>query len=322
MILGNGGSTAFWDIAAFGLVASAPSTSRSASSRASSAMSRRRRPFLGEPDDHQGRPRHARDPARRGGHRRLRLAAQRDLDRRHGPGPACRGRRRRRARPRRRDLRCRRPPRRHQPDRRLLLRPAEVLRLRRRALARALLPRRARSRRGDRRDRPLGARLLQPAHRHRQLAARTRRTTPLQSPLWPCWTTQLQWLNGNGGLDWATARTKDSSSRLYDWAEKTSYATPYVADPAARSQVVGTIDFDDAIDAAAVAKVAARQRHRRRRALPQARPQPAARRDVPGRGARRRQHADQGRGVRRLPARLSSTPSGRMPLSPSRSRLA
>jgi len=66
---------------------------------------------------------------------------------------------------------------------------------------------------------------------------------------------QLQWLGGNGGLDWATARTKDSSSRLYEWAEQTSYTTPYVADPAARSQVVGTIDFDDAIDAAAVAKV-------------------------------------------------------------------
>ena len=66
---------------------------------------------------------------------------------------------------------------------------------------------------------------------------------------------QLQWLGGNGGLDWATARTKDSSSRLYEWAQKTSYTTPYVTDPAARSQVVGTIDFDDAIDAAAVAKV-------------------------------------------------------------------
>ena len=66
---------------------------------------------------------------------------------------------------------------------------------------------------------------------------------------------QVQWLNGNGGLDWATARTKDSSSRLYEWAETTSYTTPYVTDPAARSQVVGTIDFDDAVDAAAVAKV-------------------------------------------------------------------
>lgn len=66
---------------------------------------------------------------------------------------------------------------------------------------------------------------------------------------------QLQWMNGQGGLDWATSRTKDSSSRLYAWAEQTAYTTPYVTDPAARSQVVGTIDFDDSIDAAAVAKV-------------------------------------------------------------------
>jgi phosphoserine aminotransferase len=66
---------------------------------------------------------------------------------------------------------------------------------------------------------------------------------------------QLQWMNGQGGLDWATARTRDSSSRLYTWAEQTAYTTPYVVDPAARSQVVGTIDFDDAVDAAAVAKV-------------------------------------------------------------------
>jgi phosphoserine aminotransferase len=65
---------------------------------------------------------------------------------------------------------------------------------------------------------------------------------------------QLEWLNGNGGLDWATARTKDSSGRIYEWAEKSSYATPFVADAAARSQVVATIDFDDAVDAAAVAK--------------------------------------------------------------------
>lgn len=66
---------------------------------------------------------------------------------------------------------------------------------------------------------------------------------------------QVEWLNGNGGLGWATARTADSSSRLYSWAERTSYTTPFVADPAARSQVVGTIDFDDSVDAAAVAKV-------------------------------------------------------------------
>lgn len=66
---------------------------------------------------------------------------------------------------------------------------------------------------------------------------------------------QLDWLNGNGGLDWAVARTADSSQRLYSWAEASSYATPFVTDPALRSQVVGTIDFSDDVDAAAVAKV-------------------------------------------------------------------
>ncbi|NMI00891.1 phosphoserine transaminase [Pseudonocardia acidicola] len=66
---------------------------------------------------------------------------------------------------------------------------------------------------------------------------------------------QIDWLNGLGGLDAAVARTADSSSRLYSWAERASFATPFVADPAHRSQVVGTIDFDDAVDAAAVAKI-------------------------------------------------------------------
>jgi phosphoserine aminotransferase len=66
---------------------------------------------------------------------------------------------------------------------------------------------------------------------------------------------QLDWLNGNGGLDFAVSRTTDSSSRLYTWAEKTPWTTPYVAEPDERSLVVGTIDFDDQVDAAAVAKV-------------------------------------------------------------------
>jgi phosphoserine aminotransferase len=65
---------------------------------------------------------------------------------------------------------------------------------------------------------------------------------------------QLEWMNGNGGLAWADARTKESSDALYAWAEGVDYATPFVADPAHRSQVVVTIDFDDRIDAAAVAK--------------------------------------------------------------------
>ena len=65
---------------------------------------------------------------------------------------------------------------------------------------------------------------------------------------------QLEWMNGLGGLDACVARTTASSDHLYAWAEQTDYTTPYVKDPAKRSLVVGTIDFDDAVDAAAVAK--------------------------------------------------------------------
>ena len=66
---------------------------------------------------------------------------------------------------------------------------------------------------------------------------------------------QIDWINGNGGLDWAVNRTTDSSTRLYDWAQATSYTSPFVADPAARSLVVGTIDFADDVDATALTTV-------------------------------------------------------------------
>lgn len=65
---------------------------------------------------------------------------------------------------------------------------------------------------------------------------------------------QTDWINNQGGLEWSVQRTTDSSNRLYNWAEKSDYATPYVEDADARSLVVGTIDLDDSIDAAAVAK--------------------------------------------------------------------
>jgi phosphoserine aminotransferase len=65
---------------------------------------------------------------------------------------------------------------------------------------------------------------------------------------------QLDWLNGHGGLDFAVSRTTDSSTRLYTWADKTPYTTPYVEEPDERSLVIGTIDFADDVDAAAVAR--------------------------------------------------------------------
>jgi phosphoserine aminotransferase len=64
---------------------------------------------------------------------------------------------------------------------------------------------------------------------------------------------QVEWMTANGGLEWCVSRTRASSDALYGWAEASSFATPFVADPAKRSLVVGTIDFDDAVDAAQVA---------------------------------------------------------------------
>jgi phosphoserine aminotransferase len=66
---------------------------------------------------------------------------------------------------------------------------------------------------------------------------------------------QVDWMNTNGGLAWADSRTKAASAHLYDWADASDFATPFVSNPDHRSQVVVTIDFNDSVDAAAVAKV-------------------------------------------------------------------
>ena len=66
---------------------------------------------------------------------------------------------------------------------------------------------------------------------------------------------QIEWMNANGGLAWADSRTRAASAHLYDWAESSKFATPFVSNPDHRSQVVVTIDFDESVDAAAVAKV-------------------------------------------------------------------
>jgi len=63
---------------------------------------------------------------------------------------------------------------------------------------------------------------------------------------------QLEWLLEEGGLSWAVSRTAESAAILYGWADSRHWATPFVADPAERSTVVGTIDLDDSVDAAAV----------------------------------------------------------------------
>lgn len=65
---------------------------------------------------------------------------------------------------------------------------------------------------------------------------------------------EIRWMLDGGGLDWCVSRTTASSEHLYGWTERSGYATPFVSDPAKRSLVVGTIDFNDEVDAAVVAK--------------------------------------------------------------------
>jgi phosphoserine aminotransferase len=64
---------------------------------------------------------------------------------------------------------------------------------------------------------------------------------------------QVEWMLAGGGLDWCVGRCRASSANLYGWAERSDFATPFVRDPAKRSLVVGTVDFDDEVDAAAIA---------------------------------------------------------------------
>ncbi|WP_420638502.1 phosphoserine transaminase [Candidatus Poriferisocius sp.] len=68
---------------------------------------------------------------------------------------------------------------------------------------------------------------------------------------------QVEWINGNGGLEWAASRCDQSADIMYSWADRTDYATPFVTDPARRSTVVATIDFDgvSADEVAAVLRV-------------------------------------------------------------------
>ena len=65
---------------------------------------------------------------------------------------------------------------------------------------------------------------------------------------------QLEWMNEQGGLDFTVGRTRQSAENLYGWAERTAYTSPFVADADKRSLVIGTIDFDDAVDASEIAK--------------------------------------------------------------------
>lgn len=254
VILGNGGSTAFWDIATHGLIENKSQHLNFGEFSSKFAKAAKLAPWLAEPTVIASDPGTHPEPHGRGGRRRLRLHPQRDLHR------------------------CRRP---HQARQR-----------RRRGFARAggrHLRRQAASvdiaesdvyyfapQKSFASDGGLWIGVFSPAaiERAERIHASGRHVpeffslptaidnsrknqtynTPALATLFLL-NEQLEWINGQGGLSWSTARTKDSSTRLYTWAEDSKYASPFVADPAKRSQVIGTIDFTDEVDAAAVAKV-------------------------------------------------------------------
>ena len=137
VILSNGGTTAFWDAATFGLIRDRAQFATFGEFGAKFAKAAKDAPFLGEPTVRKAEPGTAATPGRRGRRRRVRHPAQRDIDRRHRAGAAGRRRRRGRAPAHRRHVGRRRGRGRPEPDRRLLLRAAEGARLRRWSLARA-----------------------------------------------------------------------------------------------------------------------------------------------------------------------------------------
>ncbi len=251
--LGNGGTTAFWDAAAAWLVRERALHLTYGEFSSKFAKATAGAPFLADPILVEAEPGDAPEPAADPGadviawaHNETSTGVMVGVQR-----PAGRGRR---ARPGRRDLGRRRPAARREPGRRLLLRPAEGLRRRRRALAGGAQPGRDRAdRRARRRRRALAARLPLAADGGRELA---------QEP-------DLQ--HARAG-DPAAARRPDRvdarqrrprvvraaapappPGHLYGWAEEADFATPFVADPAKRSLVVGTIDFAEQVDAAALA---------------------------------------------------------------------
>ena len=290
MVLGNGGATAFWDVATFGLIRERSQhlsfgefSSKFATAAQAGAVPRRPDRDRVAPPGTRPQPRaEAGVDVYAWAHNETSTGVMAPVRRVEGADDG-------RAGARRRHLGRRRAAGRHQRGRRLLLRAAEELRLRRRAVGRGACrrPRWSGPPRSRATDRWVPAFLDLPTAIDNSTKNQTY-NTPSVATLF-LMAEQLDWLNGQGGLDFAVSRTTDSSSRLYTWAEKTAYTSPYVAEPDERSLVIGTIDFDDSVDAAAVAKVLRANGDRRRRALPQARPQPAAGGDVPGdRPGRRR----------------------------------
>ena len=288
VLLGNGGTTSFWDAASFGLIDRRSQHLRFGEFSSKFAEVAAAAPHLEEPSNLFAEP----------GTHPLPVADP-DVDtyclthNETSTGvamPLERPARRRRPRARRRHLGGRRPALRSERGRRLLLRPAEVPGVRRRAVAGGRSPAAV-----ERIERIAASDRWVPASLDLGIALENSRkdqtyNTPALATIFLA-DQQVEWINQQGGLQWAASRCDRSADAIYGWAEASTTPPRSWPNPAQRSHVVATIDFDAAVATPRVSGGAARQRDRRHRELPQARPQPAAHRAVPGDRPRRRRGA-------------------------------
>ena len=253
VVLGNGGATAFWDVATYGLIREKSQHLSFGEFSSKFAKAAQQAPWLAEPSVIKSEPGSRPEPVAEEGVDAYAWAHNETSTAVMAPVRRPDGRRRRRPGADRRHVGCRRPAGRRERGRHLLLRAAEVLRVRRRALDRADVAARAGPGRRDRRvaDRHVPAFFDLPTAIDNSRKNQTY-NTPSVATLF-LMAEQLDWMNAQGGLAGMVERTTASSDALYGWAEKTPYTTPYVENPDHRSLVIGTIDFDDSIDAAAIA---------------------------------------------------------------------
>ena len=259
VVLGNGGTTCFWDAATFGLIEEQSQHLSFGEFSSKFAACAKAAPHLKDPQVITSEVGTHPTPVADAGGRPVRPDPQRDLDGRVDADPAAGGcgqpRRRRRTGGGGRHLGRRRPPGRRGRVRRLLPGPAEVLRRRRRPLDRPAVARPHSS--GSSASPPPGRWIptffdLKTAVDNSVLDQTY--NTPALATIFLL-AEQLDWMNDNGGLEWTASRCDRSAEILYTWAEQSGFARPFVENPADRSHVVGTIDFVDAVDAAAVAAV-------------------------------------------------------------------
>ncbi len=311
VLLGNGGTTAFWDAATFCLISRRSEHLSFGEFSSKFAAAAAAAPHLDDPVVIES-PVGTRPEAKADAtvdtyaltHNETSTGVAMAITRPAGVAVPTDGGPEQRARVRRRDLCGRRASRRPVPVRRLLLRTPEGLRLRRRPLPGARVPCRGRQDRTAR-LRQVGAGVLGPEGRRSTTRARTR---PLNTPALATlvlMAEQLDWMLELGGLEATAARCDRSAEILYTWAEQSDFATPFVDKSSDRSHVVGTIDFVDAVDAVDGREGASSERDRGHRALPQARSQPAPHRHVPRHRTRRhrepvRLHQLRRGGARRL----------------------